>query len=86
MFHVSVDPGLRDGTRVQQGQVIGHISGPGEAGFAGTPHLHFSLWKTSDGGNWSRTAVPFTGAYAIAGREFPDIGGSNQYRGTEIQV
>lgn len=86
MFHVSVDPGLRDGTPVQQGQVIGHISGPGEAGFAGTPHLHFSLWQTSDGGNWSRSAVPFTGPYAIAGQEFPDTGGSNQYRGTEIEV
>lgn len=86
MFHVSVDPGLRDGTPVQQGQAIGHISGPGEAGFAGTPHLHVSLWQTSDGGNWSRSAAPFTGPYAIAGQEFPDIGGSNQHRGTEIQV
>lgn len=84
MFHVSVDPGLRDGTPVQQGQAIGHISGPGEPGFAGTPHLHLALWQTSDGGNWSRDAVPFTGAYALGGREFPDIGGSNQHRGTEI--
>lgn len=86
MFHISVDPSLRDGDPVRQGQAIGHISGPGEAGFAGTPHVHFSLWQTTDGGNWSRDAVPFTGAYALAGREFPDIGGSNQYRGTEIIV
>lgn len=86
MFHVAVDPGLTAGTPVQQGQAIGHISGAGEPGFAGTPHLHLALWQTSDGGNWSRDAVPFTGAYALGGREFPDIGGSNQYRGTEIAV
>ena len=86
LFHVAVDPGLRDGMPVQQGQTIGRISGPGGPGFAGTPHVHFTLWQTTDGGNWSRDAVPFTGRYAIAGREFPDIGGSNQYRGTEIDV
>ena len=86
MFHVAVDPGLRDGTPVRAGQVIGHISGAGEPGFAGTAHLHFALWQTTDGGNWSRDAVPFTGAYAIAGYDFPDIGGSNQHRGTEIIV
>ncbi|MDQ3694909.1 MAG: SH3 domain-containing protein, partial [Chloroflexota bacterium] len=86
MFHVAVDPGLRDGTAVRPGQVIGHISGPGEAGFAGTPHLHFALWQTTDGGNWSRSSVPFAGAYAIAGQEFPDVGGANQHRGTVINV
>ncbi len=86
MFHVAVDPSMVAGTPVQQGQAIGHISGAGEPGFAGTPHLHLALWQTSDGGNWSRDAVPFTGAYALGGREFPDIGGSNQYRGTEIVV
>ncbi|MGH2604310.1 MAG: hypothetical protein ACRDJ9_33595, partial [Dehalococcoidia bacterium] len=76
----------RDGTTVQQGQVIGNISGPGESGFSGTTHLHFALWQTTDGGNWSRDSVPFTGAYALAGHEFPDIGGANQHRGTEIVV
>ena len=86
MFHIAVDPGLRDGTAVRPGQVIGHISGPGEAGFAGTPHLHLALWQTTDGGNWSRSSVPFAGAYAIGGQEFPDIGGANQHRGTVINV
>jgi len=81
-FHVAVDPSLEAGDPLTQGQPVGTISGPGGPGFAGTPHLHFSLWETEDGGNWSRAAAPFVGPYAIAGQEFPDTGGGNQHRGT----
>jgi hypothetical protein len=47
----------------------------------GTPHLHFTLWASSDNGNWDRQAVPFTGQYAISGMDFPDSGGGNTHRG-----
>jgi uncharacterized protein YraI len=82
IFHVAVDPSLEAGDPLTQGQPVGTISGPGGPGFAGTPHLHFTLWETEDGGNWSRAAAPFVGPYAIAGQAFPDTGGSNQHRGT----
>ena len=84
MFHVTFMGGLEAGTPVQQGQVLGEISGPGGPGFMGTPHLHFTLWATSDNGNWDRQAVPFTGQYAISGMDFPDTGGGNTHRGVQF--
>ncbi len=82
MFHMTVDPSLRWGDRVSQGQYLGFISGPGQDGNMGFDHLHFTLWATDDGGNWSRVAVPFSGQNAIAGVDYPDTGGYNQWQGT----
>lgn len=82
MFHVDFAGRYKAGTPVSQGEPMGIISGSGGPGFAGSPHLHFTLWKSSDDGNWDRHAVPFTGAYAIEGMDFPDIGGGSQYAGT----
>lgn len=82
MFHVAFDGSFQAGTPVSQGQAMGQISGPGGPGFAGTAHVHFTLWTSDDNGNWDREAQPFTGKYAIAGMNFPDIGGSYQYSGT----
>jgi uncharacterized protein YgiM (DUF1202 family) len=81
MFHVTFLGGLEAGTSVRQGQVLGEISGPGGPGYMGTPHLHFTLWASSDNGNWDRQAVPFTGQYTISGMDFPDSGGGNTHRG-----
>ncbi|HEX2298928.1 MAG TPA: SH3 domain-containing protein, partial [Pseudonocardiaceae bacterium] len=84
MFHVNFNGGLETGTPVQQGQHLGEISGPGGPGYMGTPHLHFTLWASSDNGNWDRRAVPFTGQYAISGMDFPDTGGGNTHRGVQF--
>jgi uncharacterized protein YraI len=83
-FHVTLAPGLNDGQPITQGDYVGYISGPSGQGFAVTPHVHLTVWQSFDGGNWSRIAVPFTGINAIAGREFPDVGGTNQYQGTNV--
>ena len=84
MFHVTFMGGLEAGTPVQQGQVLGEISGPGGPGFMGTAHVHFTLWGTNDNGNWDRHAEPFTGQYAISGMDFPDTGGGSTYEGTQF--
>ncbi len=84
MFHVTFDPSLTWGQEISQGQYLGTISGPGGDGYMGFEHVHMSLWQTSDGGNWDRTAVPFTGQNAISGMDFPDTGGGDQYAGTVI--
>ena len=84
MFHVTFTGGLEAGTPVQQGQVLGEISGPGGPGFMGTAHVHFALWGTNDNGNWDRHAEPFTGQYAISGMDFPDTGGGSTYEGTQF--
>jgi uncharacterized protein YraI len=84
LFHVTFDGALQAGTPVSQGQALGKISGSGGPGFSGTAHVHFTLWSSSDDGNWDRHAEPFTGKYSIEGMSFPDIGGSSQYAGTEF--
>ena len=84
LFHVTFLGGLKAGTPVQQGQVLGEISGPGGPGFMGTAHVHFTLWGTNDNGNWDRHAEPFTGQYAISGMDFPDAGAGNSYGGTQF--
>ncbi len=82
MFHVTVDRGWEAGDTISQGQYVGYISPPGGEGFVQFSHLHLTVWATTDGGNWSRTAVPFTGQNTISGQSFPDIGGTQQWTGT----
>ena len=79
MFHLTVDPKLKVGDQLDQGEYVGTISDVGGPGFREVPHVHLALWGTNDGGNWDRHAEPFVGAYAIEGHEFPDIGGTYQY-------
>ena len=85
LFHVTFLDNLQPGTPVSQGQHLGSISGPGGPGYMGMAHVHFSLWETSDGGNWDRRAEPFTGPYKISGMDFPDAGGHSEYEGTEFR-
>lgn len=81
MFHVVFDSSLSAGITVTQGQSLGYISGPGEAGYASTPHLHIALWQTSDGGNWNRVSVPFQDGLAISGYSLPNNGSGFQHTG-----
>ncbi|MGI8485449.1 MAG: SH3 domain-containing protein [Thermomicrobiales bacterium] len=81
MFHMDVDANLQVGQTLKQGDHVGTIAPPGGGGNGGFPHLHITAWSTSDGGNWDRHAIPFTGAAAISGRDFPSDGSSQQYTG-----
>ena len=84
LFHLTLDPSIGTGDSVSQGEVIGTVSGPGGPGFSDLAHIHITLWETSDGGNWSRIAAPFTGDYAISGASFPDTGAASAWSGTLI--
>lgn len=81
MFHVTFDSSLSAGDTITQGQSFGYISGPGGAGYASTPHLHIAVWQTSDGGNWSRSSVPFEGSLAISGYSLPNDGSGYVHTG-----
>lgn len=84
IFHLTLD-GWNDGDTITQGDYLGTISGPGGAGYVDNfAHLHISVWQTTDGGNWSRIAVPFTGVNAISGQEFPASGSYSEWAGTII--
>jgi uncharacterized protein YgiM (DUF1202 family) len=80
-FHTRIDPSIQEGDTITQGQYMGTIAPAGEAGSGSSAHLHITVWETSDGGNWSRVAVPFTGQLAISGTNFPATGAGNDYLG-----
>lgn len=81
MFHLTIDGSISAGDTISQGQPVGFISDVGGAGYASTPHLHIAVWATSDGGNWSRTSVPFEGSLAISGYNLPNNGSGFQHTG-----
>lgn len=85
-FHTILASGLAAGQRITQGQYLGTVAPPGGGGNGGTPHIHVTIWTTTDGGNWSRTAVPFTDAQSLDGYDFPALSSTthNQYRGRTL--
>jgi murein DD-endopeptidase MepM/ murein hydrolase activator NlpD len=85
LFHVTLSDSLKDGAPLAKGDLLGTISAPGGMGYRETPHLHLTLWKTNDGGNWDRQAIPFTGEWALPGLDLPDQGGSQQHTGVGFE-
>jgi uncharacterized protein YraI len=71
LFHITLNAGITSGTQVTQGQPVGYISGPGGTGYQVTPHVDMTLWRLPNGGGTPRISTPFTGQFAISGREFP---------------
>lgn len=81
LFHVTIDRRAARGGSVERGQQIGTVSGPGGDGYESMAHIDMTCWRLTNGGH---EAVPFTGPNAIAGQEFPDAGGGNQYMGAKV--
>jgi uncharacterized protein YgiM (DUF1202 family) len=84
LFHITIDGSISSGTRLTQGQYVGFISGPGQTGYAVTPHIDFTLWRIPNGGGSPRYSTAFTGQFAISGQAFPDIGTWNMHGGTRF--
>lgn len=82
MFHAYYDGSLKEGDYVTQGQYVGTIAPAYEAAAGSNAHLHITVWATTDGGNWSRESVPFTGALALSGSEFYNSGVPLEHTGT----
>jgi murein DD-endopeptidase MepM/ murein hydrolase activator NlpD len=80
VLHVTVE-GVSRGDRVERGQRIGTISGPGGDGYMSMAHIEINAWRLNGNGHES---VPFVGQNAIAGQEFPDVGGGNQHMGARV--
>lgn len=84
MFHLTVDRSWEPGDTINQGDLIGTVSPPGGEGFVQVSHIHLTVWQTTDGGNFSRIAVPFTGQNTISGYDFPSDGTAYQWSGFEF--
>jgi murein DD-endopeptidase MepM/ murein hydrolase activator NlpD len=55
-LHMSkIGKGIRKGTRVKQGQVIGYV---GSTGLATGPHLCFRFWKHGKQVDWLKEDIP----------------------------
>ena len=50
-------PCLGEGMTVRQGATIGAVGTTGNAS-PDAPHLHFAIWMTTPGSNWSEAGVP----------------------------
>ena len=63
----SYAPGLREGQRVERGQVIGRVGSTGNANPAG-PHLHFAVNRMEPGWKWHQ-GEPINPYPLLAGKE-----------------
>ena len=85
-FHTNLAAGLAAGQTVTQGQLLGTIAPAGQAGNSGTAHIHFTLWQTTDGGNWSRNAIPFTDEFGVDGYDLPGLGDASKNQHYQQQI
>ena len=82
---VHLDPGdhIRRGLRVSVGDPVGLVFPVGYDVNGGVAHIHYAIHNTSGGGRLNRT-IPFTGMYAIEGRELHWADEYNMHAGLEF--
>lgn len=80
LCHVLAAPGLRAGQRVTQGQLIGAVAPPGQAGNNGLAHIHIAA-HYAEGGRGFGTTIPLVAAYAVEGVALPATAEANAYYG-----
>ncbi len=76
--HLLAANGLQEGMSVSQGDFLGTVAAAGLAGNNGLPHIHFALHRHFGPG---LQTVPFTGEYALEGRNLFDTGQSSEHSG-----
>ena len=75
LVHLDPDDRIHVGLRVSIGDQVGRVFPVGYDYNGGIAHIHYAIHGTYGGGYLDRT-IPFTGAYAIEGRE---LHWSNEY-------
>lgn len=84
LCHVLPSAGVRAGQRVVQGQAIGSVAPPGQAGNNGLAHIHIAV-HVADGGRGFGNTIPLAGAYALEGVQFLATTATNGYAGVTLR-
>jgi hypothetical protein len=84
LCHVQLDRPYRRGERVNRGQPLGVVGGPGEVGNNGTPHVHLELLKDGRSGS----PVPFGGpeGLPLEGVDLPATGVRGEHASRQVIV
>ena len=80
LCHVWAQQDLVRGQVVQAGQPIATVAPDGYAGNGGLAHIHYAVHRSLGGGRLSET-VPFSGRYALEGRDLLLSGAYNEHAG-----
>lgn len=83
LAHVAPLEHIQRGSRVAVGDQIAIVCRAYECGNYGLPHIHYAVHH-SRGGGYAGRSVPFTGNYAIEGRELHWSDGFNLHAGVEF--
>ena len=82
--HLFPAPDVAPGLAIAAGRLIGEVAPAGLAGNGGLAHLHLAVHRTSGSGRLQDT-IPFTGGYALEGRDLPPTNASNAYAGERFR-
>ncbi len=80
LCHIFPNGGLVRGQDLFVGQLIGTVAAAGFAGNNGLSQIHYAVSATSGDGRLGNT-VPFTGPYALEGRDLYDGGAFSEHGG-----
>ncbi len=83
LVHIDPDDYIRRGSRVSVGEQVGRVFPVGYDANGGIAHIHYAIHGTYGGGYLDRS-IPFTGQYAIEGRELHWSSEYNLHSGLEF--
>lgn len=83
LVHLDPDDHITRGLRVRVGDQVGLVFPAGLDANGGVAHIHYAIHATYGGGYLDRT-IPFTGRYAIEGRELHEGDAYNLHAGVEF--
>ena len=83
LVHIDTENHLHRGLSVSVGDQIGRVFPVGYDINGGVAHIHYAIHVTSGGGYLDHT-IPFTGTYALEGRDLPWADEYNLYLGEEF--
>ena len=83
LCHLEPAPNIQRGLRISRSDHLGRVFPAGYDANGGVAHIHYAIHATRGGGRLERS-IPFTGSYALEGRELPWRDEFNLHGGLEF--